>query len=106
MKRDMPITDGWTVIARASDGWMADSRSGLRIVASYGGGWDHVSVSRKDRTPTWEEMTAIKDLLFDPEDCVFQYHPPKSKYVNHHPHCLHLWRSQRERMPMPPMSRV
>jgi hypothetical protein len=74
----------------------------LRVIAHDGtgvppeeahlGGWEHVSVSLRDRTPTWTEMCLIKDLFWDPEDCVLQFHPPKSQYVNCHPHCLHLWR--------------
>ena len=66
------------------------------VIASNGGGWDHVSVTpcnRKRQTcPTWEEMCAIKDMFFYPEETVVQYHPPKSQYVNNHPFCLHLWR--------------
>ena len=52
--------------------------------------WEHVSVSMKDRTPTWAEMCEIKDMFWDEEDCVVQYHPPKSDHVNIHEHCLHL----------------
>jgi hypothetical protein len=64
----------------------------VRVVASDGEGWEHVSVSRADRCPTWEEMCQIKALFWDGEDCVLQYHPPESDYVNIHPYCLHLWR--------------
>lgn len=65
-------------------------------VASDALGWDHVSVSpcnkKRQTCPTWEEMCAIKDMFFEPEECVVQYHPPKSQYVNNYPYCLHLWR--------------
>lgn len=67
------------------------------VLASDGRGWEHVSVhiveNGKQETPTWDEMCAIKDIFWDDEDCVVQYHPPKSQYVNHHEHVLHLWRS-------------
>lgn len=66
----------------------------LKVLFSDGGGWDHVSVSLKTRTPTWDEMCAIKDLFFDPHEVVMQIHPAKYNYVNHHPFCLHLWRPQ------------
>ena len=56
--------------------------------------WDHVSVSLKTRTPTWEEMCHIKSLFFADEEVVMQLHPAKSAYVNYHPFCLHLWRPQ------------
>lgn len=74
----------------------------LFVIASHGAGWDHVSVSLLTRTPTWDEMCFIKDLFFESEDCVIQYHPPKSQYKNVHPFCLHLWRPQNEAIPMPP----
>ena len=62
------------------------------VIASNGGGWDHVSVSKKNRIPTWDEMCAIKDMFFEPEEVDVQYHPKQSEYVNNHPYCLHLWR--------------
>src|SRR5262245_51606666 len=71
------------------------------IVASWGMGWEHVSVSTEDRTPTWEEMCWVKDLFWDEEECVVQYHPPRSKHVNIHPYCLHLWRPLRSILPVP-----
>lgn len=63
-------------------------------IASSAGGWEHVSVSLKNqkRTPTWEEMCAIKDMFFEAEEEVVQYHPKKSEYVNIHEYTLHLWR--------------
>lgn len=71
------------------------------VIASDQLGWEHVSVSREDRTPVWEEMCIVKDLFWDKEDCVIQYHPPHSEYVNNHLHCLHLWRPVGVQLPMP-----
>jgi hypothetical protein len=62
----------------------------LRVIASDGQGWGHVSVSLPNRTPNWREMCFIKDLLRDAEDVGIQYHPAKSEYVNLHDNCLHL----------------
>lgn len=73
--------------------WSAKCPRKLTVVA--GGdeeGWEHVSVSLPDRTPTWREMCFIKSLFWDPEDIVVQIHPRASEYVNAHPNCLHLWR--------------
>ena len=64
----------------------------VMVIASDGAGWEHVSVSRRDRCPTWDEMCQVKDMFWDQEDCVVQFHPPRSEYVNFHPYCLHLWR--------------
>jgi hypothetical protein len=64
--------------------------------------WEHVSVSVRGRNPTWDEMCYVKNLFWDEEECVIQYHPPKDRYVNYHPFCLHLWRPLNAAVPMPP----
>lgn len=74
----------------------------LNVVASEEMGWQHVSVSHQTRCPSWEEMCQVKDLFWDEDDCVIQYHPPKSDYVNNHPFCLHLWRPIGIELPRPP----
>lgn len=81
---------------------VANKTTRLLCIASDGEGWDHVSVSLPYRCPTWDEMCAIKGLFWDSEDCVVQYHPPESQYVNNHPFCLHLWRPlEYGEMPIP-----
>jgi hypothetical protein len=65
-------------------------------------GWEHVSVSIKSRNPNWLEMSFVKDLCFEDGELVLQFHPPKDKYVNTHPHCLHLWRPQDDHVRLPP----
>lgn len=76
------------------------------VIASNGGGWDHVSVSpgtnRKNGTPTWDEMCAIKDMFFEKEETVVQYHPAESNYINFCENCLHLWRPNTAELPTPP----
>lgn len=78
----------------------------LWIIASDGTGWkeselngppwEHVSVhgfnGKKTFTPSWEEMCKVKDIFWDGEDIVIQFHPKKSEYVNNHPNTLHMWR--------------
>lgn len=76
--------------------------AGLWIIASDGHGWEHVSVSTPGRCPSWSEMCRVKDIFWDPEDAVIQYHPPRSMYVNNHPHTLHLWRPMFSSIPLPP----
>lgn len=78
----------------------------LIVVASDGGGWFHVSVSIPNRCPNWREMCFIKDLFFEPEDCVIQYHPPKSRHINDCNTCLHLWQPQNIEIPLPPIEFV
>lgn len=77
----------------------------LLVLASNGMGWEHVSVSvltGKKRCPTWEEMVFIKDLFWDPEEIVVQFHPRHSMYVNFHPYVLHLWRETGKDFNAPP----
>lgn len=76
----------------------------LAIVGSDDGvGWEHVSVSCRHRTPNWLEMCFVKDLFWDEEETVIQFHPPRSKYVNYHPNCLHLWRRVGRDVELPPL---
>lgn len=80
----------------------APGRGLLRVIASDGEGWEHVSVSNPARCPTWDEMCWIKSQFWDDEDCVLQFHPPRAEYVNVHPYCLHLWRPVVEAVARPP----
>ena len=66
----------------------------LRVIASTGAGWDHVSVSLPDRCPTWAEMDKVKRLFWRDAETVMQLHVPRTEHVNCHPNCLHLWRPQ------------
>lgn len=63
--------------------------------------WEHISVSLKNRCPNWREMSYVKDLFWDEEDTVVQYHPKKSDYVNMMPTCLHLWKWNKGEIPTP-----
>lgn len=74
----------------------------LRVIASEGEDWDHVSVSTETRTPTWDEMEFIRGLFFGDEETVMQLSVPRSEHINNHPHCLHLWRPQKATIPRPP----
>ena len=95
----VPLADGVFALCIAADG------SAMHLDE-----WEHVSVSIHTsvgtRLPTWPEMCAIKDVFWDASDCVVQFHPPRKRYVNDHPHVLHLWRSVTYRQPMPPLECV
>lgn len=78
----------------------------IAVIASWGGGWEHVSVSLARRCPTWEEMCMVKDIFWGEEECVVQFHPPRSEYVNRHPYCLHLWKKIGEEYETPPKEYV
>ena len=79
----------------------------LRVVASSGCGWDHVSVSRAKKIPRWVEMEQIRRIFFKPEEFAFQYHAPIADYVDgtfpgNCIYCLHLWRPHDQPFPVPP----
>lgn len=74
----------------------------LVCIASSGLGWDHVSVSRRNRTPNWPEMDQIYKLFFLPTEAVMQLHVPAGDHINDMPNCLHLWRPRDEGIPRPP----
>lgn len=89
--------------------YLTHVRTAIIVIASDGSDdvpWEHVSARARDhkgeRVPTWEEMYWLKSLFWDDEECVVQYHPPKSDYVNNHPHVLHLWKPIGIEMPRPP----
>jgi len=72
--------------------------------------WEHVSARARtrradntwyERVPNWEEMCFLKDMFWNPDEVVVQFHPKKENYVNIHPNVLHLWRFKGE-MPTPP----
>jgi hypothetical protein len=75
---------------------------GLLIIASAGEGWDHVSVSREDRCPTWDEMQWVRESFLGEDEAVMQLHPPLADHVNQHPNCLQLWKPQAAEIPLPP----
>ena len=72
------------------------------IIWSTGMGWDHVSISFKNRCPSWDEMCKVKEMFFEDDETVIQYHPAKKDHVNQHPYCLHMWKPQGMPVPAPP----
>lgn len=79
-----------------------DDEAVLKIIASVGDGWDHVSISLPNRCPTWAEMEQIKRAFFKDEETAMQLHVPPSDHISVHPFCLHLWRPLTGKIPMPP----
>jgi hypothetical protein len=65
-------------------------------------GWEHVSVSTRRRCPNWVEMCFVKDLFWGEDEVVIQIHPRRSRYINNHPFCLHLWKRRGVEFALPP----
>lgn len=53
--------------------------------------WRHLSVSRRSRTPNYEEVDRVRRTFLGEDAVTMHIWPPKAEYVNLHPHCLHLW---------------
>ena len=78
-------------------------RAELRVMASSGEGWDHVSVSRAKRCPNWIEMEYVKRLFFKDDEVAMQLHVAVERHISTHPLCLHIWRPNDGReIPLPP----
>lgn len=76
------------------------------VIASNGGGWEHVSISHKRKIPSWSTMCLLKDMFFEEDEVVMQIHPRKSEYINTHKNCLHLWKPIDQEIPTPPKEMV
>lgn len=67
----------------------------LRIIATTDhtrhGRMLHVSVSCRDRLPTWTEMIAIKRRFFPDDVAAVMVMPEEEVYVNQHQFTLHIW---------------
>ncbi len=99
---------GW-LLAEGVDGLMCRVMCKdrvLQVIVSWGFGWDHVSVSRANKVPCWDDMIHVKRICFEPEEPAYMLAPPESRYVNVHPHVLHWWRPQTAEIPMPPREMV
>lgn len=55
-------------------------------------GWEHLSVTHKNKIPSWLCMQEMKEMFFkDDEEC-FQLHPKAENYINNNEYTLHIWR--------------
>lgn len=72
------------------------------VIVSNQAGWDHLSASLTHRCPRWEEMEYLKRLFFEPDEIAYELHVAESKHINRHPYCLHIWRPQGIKIPLPP----
>ena len=74
-----------------------ESGHGLKVIftadnlAGDGKIWLHVSLSRRSRIPTYEDMKEVKEIFVGRNRQALQIFPPESQHVNIHPYCLHLW---------------
>jgi hypothetical protein len=67
--------------------------------------WLHVSLSHKDRIPTYEELCEVKARFVGEDKKAIMVFPTAENHVNIHPNCLHLWHCLDED-PLPEFSDV
>lgn len=94
-------------VEMAMDGFQADIHIGGwdgSLIVSHGGGWNHASVCAyaKRIIPSWSDMCALKEMIWNDDETVIQIHPPKDQYVNNVSNCLHLWECYYKPMVLPP----
>jgi hypothetical protein len=91
------LPPNWRVLQVNLDGvsWRSDSL-GIAVILSGateqdGKRWLHLSLSRKSRLPTWEDMRLVKNLFLGRERLALQVLVSESRWINIHPYVLHLW---------------
>jgi hypothetical protein len=99
-----------TVIANRGDGWQqlaappiqgADESATFRhrgrqltAIRSRDMGRWHLSVSHRDRIPTWAELGFARDSLLPEGVWLAIWHPPRKHWLNYDHRVLHLWESR------------
>jgi hypothetical protein len=87
---------GWREHNDPRAGLWFSSGDGLRVIMTAaverdGKRWIHVSFSRPNRLPSWDDLRKVKDVFLGNDRLAVQIQPRKKDYVNHHPYTLHLW---------------
>jgi hypothetical protein len=63
----------------------------LTAIHSIDNGRHHLSVSHRDRIPTWEELGFARDSLLPADLWLMIAHPPRKYWLNYNSRVLHLW---------------
>lgn len=101
--RDVPgwepprvLPASWREVERGPDGAKyvnAAARLACILSCSYevdNRAWLHLSVSHALRIPTWGELRVCKEQFLGDREA-YSIMPPRVRYVNLHPHVLHLF---------------
>lgn len=92
-----PLPPGWNLFENREDGasWINKKRK-LFVIASIateqdGKRWLHLSISHRNRMPTYEELTYLKRHWAGEDKKCIMILPEKQKHINIHPYALHLF---------------
>lgn len=61
------------------------------VLVSIDDGKQHLSISRRTRYPTWDEIKRARYTFLPDGLTMAMLLPPKNEYVNIHQNCFHLW---------------
>jgi hypothetical protein len=86
--REMPLGEAAPLLTPGSKAYRM-GRCQI-IVSQKDDGW-HLSISRTDRLPSWEELRDARYELVPDGVTMAMLLPPRSQYVNVHDYCLHLY---------------
>jgi len=91
------LPDKWRYVERREDGALyASNVDRISVIESIameldGKRWHHVSVSRPDRLPDYDDLTFVKKHWIGDDKYAYFVFAPRAKHVNIDKHCLHLW---------------
>lgn len=75
---------------------VSDATRGMVVVVDEteidGRRWRHLSVSRRSRTPSYDDLVRVRRLFFGDAEPAYQVFPRAGEHRNLHEHCLHLWK--------------
>lgn len=91
------LPPAWELVERDHLGgakYQARSRGLVAIISCSreldGQFWLHLSVSHRNRVPTWDELRWCKEIFLGDREA-YQVMPPQSRYVNIMPTVLHMF---------------
>lgn len=64
---------------------------GCNLMITKDAGLYHLSISRKDRLPSYNELKSARYQFLPDVPYMVQIFPPQEDFVNVHSFCLHLW---------------
>jgi len=70
---------------------VCETGTGMRAIVSRDDGKWHLSVSRPNRYPVWDEIKQTRYDLIPDNVYMAMILPPKDDFVDVHPNCFHLW---------------
>ena len=53
-------------------------------------GWEHLSVSHKNKIPSWLTMEEMKEMFFRDDEEAYQFHTKMDNYINNNEYSLHI----------------